>query len=549
MDYYTITFFFFLRFRLLKRDVFIQYLKRKFTVVKKTLLFLVLGYSFISCSEKAKIQPPAILPITFAGNNTVLVSDNFVTLLYNEDSNLNGFSLIFQDVGDLECDSVSLTTTTPYGFVPKNEIFKPYFESCLSSDCGSKWQYTCTKSDNNITLTEGPPRYHDGFRPWADNFNITIGTTTFTVNVLTDIAFSSKQLLRRGTFTDMVLSSAFKGCGLYGTILQRVFDCSKKVINYAVYVDPVQSVWSASAALPSSNGTSAYYTLFSPALNNVYEHYADPYWFVAACPNSYGISSTPQQQCAWLTPIVTNDNPAIEKSGFYYQTFGYDMLSGYQKRFLMGGMLDNNGATFSFEQANGFSVSNAQNYYTFLGFGTPTSPPALGVYPSVCSALIGNFLYNSTAIFLKTDQEVRDLISYNSGASVSWKVPSYPMLNTLTGGTATTTSLTPLNGGCSPPIGGPWVAPYCNVTNTGDAYFYSTGFNAINVPGFISSDDLDNRNILWSSSMSTTLFSGNTLGYVFNAVMYYNNTPDYSSGYTSVFSGPAAVRCSSLSWY
>lgn len=510
----------------------------------------------------------SLTPILTPADN-LKISNQKIQFFHNENSEKNGFSLKFINTGTLTCHDVVIIIKEAYGLIPQDAIFLPYPFSSMP-------QYTCVKKDSVIALSSAPP-LAEGFRPWVDNFDIMLGSTRFSATTITSVSF--KQLLVRSAQNAMVLDSGFKGCGLHGTILQRIYDCSKKIINYATYVDPKNT--SSDSAITNADGLSDYYTQFqNPKIDN-----PDLFWFVVACPSANGTEIS-QQTCAWLTPVVPHDNPAFDTNvtEASVPTFQFAMLKGYQPRLLFSGKMTNDGQGYGFIQANGFLYSTEPEVYIpHYGFSYKTSNEVYALHssnpgtapshgqpthtsPSVCTANVGENLQTysyyrtfGTGIFPASDGQIRDVISKTSGASVDWQIPSYPMYNVLAGGTPTMGKGDPLyfpHAACISKNGLEFDAsernnflgrPYCNTPAVDDSHEtqINFGFSAINVPSFAMTHTPAKfepfLEELWSSSSLGDKYAWAFMG------LSQNAAGGFVGGEVHFY--PLAVRCVSLEWY
>lgn len=492
--------------------------------------------------------------IEIISNANVSANGFAITLTNDTHAQENGFILEFSNVcPNITCEQVKIISPEfDSGLIKKNMVFLPNEKQA---------QYTCAikqaqDGTNIVTLASAQP-LQEGFRPWVDKFNITIGDNPkFETSVQTpDI--SDKQLLTRST--PMYLNQNFNGCGLKGTVLQRVFDCSKKVKNYAVRVD---QIFDTHDAQPNADGTSSFYTLFDPN-NQPLQDTADTFWFLVACPAGNG-GKVLQQQCHWLTPVIQDDNPAFDQSSEGAPTFQAHMLTGYQKRMLLSGRLL---STFSWPEANGNAFDVKKESY-IANETNPGTTPALArdplINPTVCTAKTGESLFGGKA-FAQNDANIRDMVSTSSGTSVTWQIPSYPMLVLLSGGTPVVASVSTSFGvqhkivkGC---VDQEKYRPYCNISNLSDAK--QAGFGAINVPGFIdSSSNLakpESDFFLISSSSDETSYSMAWAYQIFDyrSAIDFTNSNDVKGGIIKTSSimvdqynpQKMQVRCVGLSWY
>lgn len=474
----------------------------------------------------------------------VVINGKNIILQYNTSSQLNGFSISFSNVGSATCADVSIQVTSAYGFVPNSEIFIP---SPINS---SMPQYTCTQNGTNISLFAAPPLSNTSFRPWVDNFTITIGQTVFTLTV--DNMLTASQTLTRaaniGGQVQMNLNDDFPGCGLIGTILQRVYDCSKMITNYGATVTGDAGTPGTNAACDNGDATNPrtceYYTPF----RNPNTQDPSLFWFVVSCPAGSVSPTVPQQSCSWLTPIVAADQPALDNnlSPNHFPLFTLATLSNaYQSRLLFSGKMTNDGSGYTFEDTNGYPTGTTPFNQTYAnsnvnpGNGATTQTPPFTA--SVCITDGGGSLSGGGTMGV-ADAALRDSLSSTTGATVTWQVPNYPMLNIITGGS-------PTSGGhptCVSNAGGD--RAFCDEPLVAAPNGYNRGFNAINVPGFANTDaqSVESAESLWSSSSSNR----NNFAWIFLPVITSSNNGLVAPA--PVFNpnpSLSRVRCISPTWF
>ena len=469
-------------------------------------------------------------------------------------------------------DPIDSQTGQPADFF---KDIRPFFNGCSFN--------STTKA---ITFTN--------FKPAMDKMGVIFKNTdgTFVEVTLNFSGITSpvRQVLTRGNQADMNLASTFPGCGQNGFGLQRIWDCSKKIVNYGVTaMSPAAAtaltsgshctptdVLSATGATytgtqQACDGTvvngviaTAYYKTYTEGIDN-----PNNFWFVMSCP--VGTGSNMQQECAWSSPGVKDEslsnnsvdyNPSFDlatTSTGTISTFFTARLPGvnggsgggggdaFGGRIAFSGLMTNAGVGYTFAEANGFTVGDAIAYsYSVTGL---TGSGGLTISGAIASAGANGFTTNGTyvngsmspaGICKNTSSDV--LITGLSGlglGQVEWRVPSYPMLHMLTRGTPATMTSTGI---------GLNTCADSSPTNGSTANCNSLkGFGAINIPGF-ADESINNSpsillNSLWSSSASQTAPAD---------AWYFKHSLTGGSGGivdTAPVAGNRGVRCITVKWF
>ncbi len=196
----------------------------------------------------------------------------------------------------------------------------------------------------------------------------------------------------------------------------------------------------------------------------------DQNWFLTSCPDY----ANDLNQCSWLSPIITTDNPAAGTGGYdsnlvpmanlaldpNSSTYSTDRLT--KGRLLWSGEIadasQNN--IFNFFEVNGNNPRNTSpdasyNFYAFLGDtnkaiqqnqgGTSDMFGPLILAPGSVSATVpvidNSFLSLYNMVGVNNICEVQSQSNSLPPSTIStynWQIPSYSMMYTLTGGGATT---------------------------------------------------------------------------------------------------------------
>lgn len=327
----------------------------------------------------------------------------------------------------------------------------------------------CTQDGNNVTCAN--------FLPIANDFTLngTLGDIPLDLNITVQNGGS------------LATNCGDVQCGLNGTTVERMFDCSMRVANYAGYTDNTQVEH-----------------LFAPGDT------PDPNWFLVSSP-----SASDAQQCFWLAPVITNSNPAAGTDQF--DSNGIEIASyansDTQGRLLWSGVSSVN---YNFFLANGNNPRNSTpdasyDYYSFIDDNTMASQqngnpliyrpqqfsPLPTLTPIICAGTddpcydasgsgdesIYNAYVNPSLNYsqsLCSTNNVTGIELLTASSTYLWQMPSYPMVMTITGGG----TLCSLNTGDN--------AAYCNgaAGNTGIG-FYAAG----NIPGM--------QDGIWTSSVRT----------------------------------------------
>lgn len=448
------------------------------------------------------------------------------TLDYINTSNKNGFKIQFannfiygKDINScVDHISISVDKGGSNTFVPEGGIAKPISApKDKEADNTYKNQYFCKSSPDNatITLSGSVTENISDFRPIAQNFTISINDTTFKVTVNPASTIQKLKLSDAAT----PITKDFNGCGQYGTIVQRVFDCSLLVENYQ------QNDNSSSAKLRLKIGS------FSKKFQTTTNDF-DNAWFVVSCPPSTASPSPTQLDCAWLTPVITTDNPAVGgkeliPTGFDTNQFAnsYSYTTTPSKpRLLFSGIVHEDNTPdytilFNSLSANGYNwpdqanCKNSNLCYKYLVSNQTLFPWSQGKIPD-------------------PDPTAKSLCSMNPGTSVisifpnsepknlAWQVPSYPMLILITGGD-------PCNG---------QDPGFCNNTQY--------AFNAVTIKGFLGTSSTTNN--LWAASYAA---NGSVNPPPLGSIFFQNGVISFDTSSGSGNNGTQnAVRCASTQW-
>lgn len=364
-------------------------------------------------------------------------------------------------------------------------INQPALLQASAGAAPTNWYNTpvsCTQDGANLIC--------DAFLPIASDFTITgtLGEQDLTLNV---------------TVTNGLTPGSTTECGQIGTTVQRMFDCSQRVANYAGFGNGDATFTAFTGATPDCpTGTTTTNTACNPNKN----------WFLVSCPD------TDNQKCFWLSPVMNSAvNAALAPDEFDSNGVAISTYNG--GRFLWSGKSfagPHSDGTYNFFEANGNNPHNAGTaYYDFYAFVTNGTMASLNVGG-------GPFIYRPDVSGTPTPiMNVFNMTAYNlatfpksvctnplstdpillTGTTYQWQMPSYPMLMTLTGGYSTDVA----NADCEPggsdyeslPGGG---KAWCNIGTPKSVQ----GFRAIDpVPGFDSTNTVNS--IFWSSSIAVPI--------------------------------------------
>lgn len=271
-------------------------------------------------------------------------------------------------------------------------------------DKQDKLTLNCAVENSNIVCS--------GFAPVGQNFTMK-GTLSDDTGSAVSITLDDISV------TPMPNSDSTQLCGQFGTTHQRIFDCSMRVKNYAGF------------------GTGAGDNGFTPF--TLGQSDPDQNWFLVSCPG------TDNQECFWLSPVMTKDNPSLANDEF--DSLGHPMIDysktddGRNGRLLWSGVSKK---SYDFFEANGknpYKVPDA--YYDFYPENSaipirkdyiynPLSTSTPRILPDDGVSEIYSAVQNETS--LCSPASVSGDITLLSGKAYEWQMPSYPMAFSLTGG-------------------------------------------------------------------------------------------------------------------
>lgn len=366
----------------------------------------------------------------------------------------------------------------------------------------------CTTDGTNINCP--------AFLPIASDFQIvgTLGTQSLTLNVTVD------NQLTPGSTTQ---------CGQVGTTVERMFDCSMRVENFAGF--------------GTGTGVAPGFTAFVPGN-------PDPNWFLVSCPG------TDNQACFWLSPVMSSSNPALGADQF--DSNGVPMSSYNGSRFLWSGTSGNSGNGYNFFEANGKDPRNTagnpdssydyypgDDYEVMFTFNGPIYRPGSSSSPTIDNSFYFN-IWNAVSYPASLCQTMSlPDVTLLPGSAYQWQMPSYPMIMTLTGGYSHNPAISD-HASCEPPNGQFYNDNYKGYCNIGPGLSPSSeplGFRAIDpVPGF--STAYNQTATFWSSSVSGvygafTFRGGPGSGSVGEILLYGENGEGQPANW---------IRCVSATW-
>lgn len=305
------------------------------------------------------------------------------------------------------------------------KINQPSLLQASAGNAPTNWyssSVNCTSSGSTVTCAQ--------FLPIASDFTI--------VGKLGDVDLNLSV-----TVENQLTPTSTTQCGQQGTTVQRMFDCSMRVKNYA--------------GIGTGKSDNSF-TPFIPGSSN-----PNGNWFLVSCPG------TDNQQCFWLSPMMTQENPALGNGINALDSFNKPMnkapyLNG---RLLWSGISKK---SYNFFEANGnapfFDNDNKTAYYALYNLldshgkidttkmtaytgpiYRPKNSPPYTPTPMLCNGYddsnavdcnSGN-KQNVYAAYanVKNKQSVcstQDGVTLLPGSVYEWQIPSYPMLYTLTGG-------------------------------------------------------------------------------------------------------------------
>ncbi len=366
----------------------------------KKLMFIpvILGFTAYYCKHNASDQTlpeKSDLLLNEPGAVKVFNTD-IATIDYENCDLINGCELIFQS---------SVLEKNAEIQISAIEIQTPNLLMAYAGTASSKWyqaSLTCKYSDGFMKCRK--------FFPIADKFTL-IGFSENN-NVHIEVKVQNKTSNIQENCEETV-------CGQAGTTVQRMFDCSKRVKNFAGFGDGLGGFSSFIPGEPDNN------------------------WFLVS---SLG---TGQDSCTWLSPILKNSNPVLGKNEF--DTHGNKLVdymnSSTQGRFLWAGK---SSKSYNFFEANGKNPLNTENasypFYKFSASSKNIFSMNGSIYYPGCNAFICKLPWtkviskNASTDWQKIQHEKNICESEElqssllSGTEYLWQMPSYPMILTLTGG-------------------------------------------------------------------------------------------------------------------
>jgi len=292
---------------------------------------------------------------------------------------------------------------------------------------------SCTLDTDTSTIT------CPHFAPLADTFGLK-GTVTgidgatedspldkFTVIVITPDDFATNKEPNGGTTGPRALCGQ-QGIGVtpdekFYTTPQRMYDCSKRIGNFAGY----------------GNGNSTF-TNFAPGNQSS----IDKIWFLVSCSDDCIAKS---EDGFWLSPVMTSSNPAVGPDQF--DSNGVAMSTYADGRMLWSGV---SAGTMNFFVANGSNPRDtgdaSYDYYKTINTNTMSTQQNATGTPDINGPLIYNPDSPNTPKLTSGSTEWGS-VTYSgsicsgngsgaptllSGTQYDWQMPSYPMVMTLTGG-------------------------------------------------------------------------------------------------------------------
>lgn len=338
-----------------------------------------------------------------------------VNLQYNNTNcpTLGGCKLTFT------CENLTLPNVVAMN-ISSVMINQPSLLQATAGNAPTNWynaSINCTYDGSTVTCAK--------FLPIASDFNIIGKLANF------DLILNVK-------VENQANPGATTQCGQQGTTVQRMFDCSMRVKDYA--------------GLGTGNEDNGF-TPFKPGE-------PDNNWFLVSCPNNK------IQKCFWLSPVITDTNPVLGDGQFDSLHQKMSQFKTKKARFLWSGVSNQ---PYNFFLANGNNPLKVNvPYYDGYQYDSDNSntPNAIMTYigniyppkkdapytptPMICRN------YNREDPFYKCNNQMRPVtdaydaykgtidaqspcvtqkgITVLSDKNFNWQVPSYSMLMTLTGG-------------------------------------------------------------------------------------------------------------------
>lgn len=472
-------------------------------------------------------------------------------IIYNEDISINGLTLDFIARGknvpkgeglfifkftDLIADSYvnlmkNTVSRTPNSIIsppcvkPENSDNTEYLKNCAKKiDYATLFKNSCrindTPVDNGLIVS------CDYVRPVASKYDLIIQylnqpyTFKFKVDSqIPQVTFSP--INRNDDIPILGQNYPAKGCGLTGTVSQRIFDCSKKFTNFGFTVIP--------GTLNNTPGRlEPYIEGQSDKLNT---------WFLVGCPDiskDYNLNLNVKKayaQCTWVSPTIQTGNPIYpSKSGIKLYDTGYDnpntivnlnqtSLNPDNPRFLWSGEVP--------RIINSTDLNDVfREDFCIIGLGNSCKEYFSTKDYNICpDSGNHNQIQPCTDKRTKTDKNYNFPCQYflEFGLDIpesAWQVPSYPMAYTLTGGKI----------------------DKCNEKSSED--YLKGNENCSSVYGFYAAE-LPGFNVSYDNNLKQALWTATYYGTSYNLAWGFN-TNGTMSGYNRDEKLP--VRCVAPVW-
>jgi len=318
-------------------------------------------------------------------------------ILYDECDPNQGCNLTFPS--KIETNKVNLT-------ILSITLNKPSLLQDIPGTVPEHWYDQVLNCTTNGTQISCPH-----FRPIAHNFSI-LGSIN-DEDIIIDITVENHQ-------PKLFQSCDHAHCGQFGTTVQRIFDCSQKVENYAGFGD-------------GAGGFTPFVSGDNPDKN----------WFLVSSDGSG------KDRCFWLSPKMDKSNPAAQKDEFdtnQVPMMIYAQSPMTQGRFLWSGKTSQR---YDFFEANGYNPLQSSEpsyaYYKFIAKDSDKITPYNGPiynpnykpwFPFFYDIISVQYAPQWSSIKYSESLCENGFIESEllSGEAYHWQMPSYPMLMTLTGG-------------------------------------------------------------------------------------------------------------------